>query len=330
MVKGKGLISKDLLGLKDLTVEEINLILDTAESMKEILGRPISKVPALLHKTVVMLFYEPSTRTRTSFEIAAKNLSANTTSLTPGGSSVAKGETLIDTAKNLEVMGANAIVIRHMMSGAPHLVASNVKASVINAGDGSNEHPTQGLLDIFTMREKKGPLKGKKVLIVGDIAFSRVARSDIWGLTKVGAKVTVVGPPTLLPKGIEEIAASVPKGSEATGGQSVRVSYNLDEEIKDCDFINVLRIQLERQERGLFPSIEEYHKLYGITASRLKAAKKDVIIMHPGPMNRGVEISSEVADGPYNVILDQVTNGVAIRMAILFLLLGGEGGESGF
>ena len=278
--------------------------------MKEVMTRPVRKVPALLGKNIVTLFYEPSTRTRTSFDVAAKNLSANTTNIGLAQSSVKKGETLIDTAKNLEVMGYDGVIIRHKMSGAPHLLAENIKGAVINAGDGCNEHPTQGLLDMFTMKEKKGDLAGKKVVIVGDIAHSRVARSNIWGLNKLGAKVVVVGPPTLIPIGITEMGCEV--------------SYNLEKAISDADFINVLRIQLERQEEGLFPSVEEYHKLYGITVDRLKKCKPDVVVMHPGPINRGVEISSEVADGPYNVILEQVTNGVAVRMAVLFLLLSGK------
>jgi aspartate carbamoyltransferase catalytic subunit len=278
--------------------------------MAEVMKRPIPRVPALNGKSIALLFYEPSTRTRTSFEMAAKMLSASTTSMTMSSSSAVKGETLIDTAKNIEVMGIDAIVIRHSASGAPALVDENVKCSVINAGDGFNEHPSQGLLDIYTMREKKGSLKGKKVVIVGDIAHSRVARSNIWGLTKLGAKVSVVAPPTLMPSEIEKMG--------------VKASYDLDEEIRDADFINVLRLQLERQQKGLFPSIEEYIKLYGITSERLKKCRSDVIVMHPGPINRGVELSSEVADGPYNVILDQVANGVAIRMAIFFLLLGGK------
>ena len=310
MNKVKRLKSKDILGLKDLAVEDINLILDTAASMKEVFERPIPRVPALLGKSIVLLFYEPSTRTRTSFETAAKNLSASVTNISVATSSVKKGETLVDTVKNLEVMGFQAFVIRHAMAGAPELVAKNIKASVISGGDGYNEHPTQGLLDIFTMKEKKGILRGKKVVIVGDILHSRVARSNIWGLLKLGAKVTVVGPPTLIPPEIERMG--------------VKVSYELDTPLRDADFVNILRIQLERQERGYFPTLEEYHKLYGITAERLKRSRKDIVIMHPGPMNRGVEISSGVADGPYNVILDQAQNGVAVRMAILFLLLGGK------
>ena len=300
--------SKHLLGLKELTATEINLILDTAEAMKEVLSRPMRVVPALQGKIVTNLFYEPSTRTRTSFETAAKHLSASVSSIAASTSSAVKGESLIDTAKNLEALGVNAIIVRHNMSGAPHLIAKNISGSVINAGDGWNEHPTQALLDMFTMREKKGQIKGKKVVIVGDILHSRVARSNMWGLLKLGALVSVVGPPTLIPKGIEE-----------TG---VKVSYDLEDEIKDADFINVLRIQLEREKDSLFPSLQEYAKLFGITKNRLKKAKKDVVIMHPGPINRGIELTSEVADGPYNVILDQVTNGVAVRMAVLFLLLG--------
>ena len=310
MAKNVTLSHKRLLGLKFLTAEEINIILDTAVGMAEVMKRPIPRVPALNGKSIALLFYEPSTRTRTSFEMAAKMLSASTTSMTMSSSCAVKGETLIDTAKNIEVMGIDAIVIRHSASGAPALVDENVKCSVINAGDGFNEHPSQGLLDIYTMREKKGSLKGKKVVIVGDIAHSRVARSNIWGLTKLGAKVSVVAPPTLMPSEIEKMG--------------VKASYDLDEEIRDADFINVLRLQLERQQKGLFPSIEEYIKLYGITSERLKKCRSDVIVMHPGPINRGVELSSEVADGPYNVILDQVANGVAIRMAIFFLLLGGK------
>lgn len=313
MNKVKGLKSKDLLGIKDLSVEEIKLILDTARSMKEVISRPIPKVPTLLGKHVVTLFYEPSTRTRTSFNTAAKVLSANITNVSISSSSVTKGENLIDTVKNLEVMGLDCIVIRHSMGGAPHLAAKNCNASVINAGDGFNEHPTQGLLDIFTMIEKKKNVKGKKVLIVGDISHSRVARSNIWGLKKLGAEVVVVGPPTMIPEGIEETGA--------------RVSYKFDEEIKDADFINMLRIQRERQEKGLFPSVEEYAKLYGLNNDRMRQAKKDVIVMHPGPINRGVEITSDVADGPYNVILEQVTNGVAVRTALLFLLLGGQNSQ---
>jgi len=310
MAKLASLSQKNLLGLKDLTAEDINLILNTADGMKEIFKRPVPKVPALVGKSIALLFFEPSTRTRLSFDMAAKALSANITTLNMSASSLKKGETLIDTIKNVEAMGIHGFVIRHSSSGACELISKNVSASVINAGDGSNEHPTQGLLDIYTMREKKGTLKGKKVVIVGDILHSRVARSNIWGLTKLGARISVVGPPTMMPKEIEKM--------------NVKVSYDLEKEISDADFINVLRIQKERQQKGLLPSTEEYAKLYGVTSDKLKKAKKDIVIMHPGPINRGVEISSEVADGPYNVILNQVTNGVAIRMAIFFLLLGGK------
>jgi len=311
MSKVKGLNGKDLLGLKDMTVDELDLILDTATAMKEILSRPVPKVPALLGKSICLLFFEASTRTRTSFEAAAKTLSANTTNIAVQISSAVKGETLIDTAKNIEALGHQAIIIRHSMAGAPHLIAKNISGSVINAGDGFNEHPTQALLDIFTMREKRGNLRGKKVVIVGDILHSRVARSNIWGLNKLGAKVTVVGPATLIPKDIEKMG--------------VEVAVDVDEAIKDADFINILRIQLERQGKGLFPSLDEYHLLFGITRERLAKCKNEVLVMHPGPMNRGVEISSEVADGPFNVILEQVLNGVAVRMAVLFLLQGGKG-----
>jgi aspartate carbamoyltransferase catalytic subunit len=310
MNKVKSLKRKDLLGLKELSLEEIKLVLNTAHSMKEVAARPIPKVPTLLGKHIITLFYEPSTRTRTSFNMAAKILSANITNIAISSSSIVKGENLIDTIKNLEVMGVDAIIIRHAMAGAPHLAARNSKVSIINAGDGFNEHPTQGLLDIFTMQEKKGKIAGKKIIIVGDISHSRVARSNIWGLTKLGAKVVVVGPPTMIPKDIEKMG--------------VDVSYNLDQEIKDADFIYMLRIQKERQEKGLFPSIEEYARLYGLNGERMKKARRDVIVMHPGPINRGVEMTSEVADGPYNVILEQVTNGVAVRSALLFLLLGGK------
>ena len=307
-VNGKKL--KHLLGLRDLSAEEITSILDLTISMKEVMQRSVRKVPALLGKNIITLFYEPSTRTRTSFDVAAKNLSANTTNIAIAQSSAKKGETLIDTAKNLEVMGYDAVIIRHGYSGAPHLLAKNIKGSVINAGDGCNEHPTQGLLDIFTMREKKGDLAGKKIVIVGDIAHSRVARSNIWGLSKLGAEVVVSAPPTLIPQGVEDMGC--------------KVEINLAKALAGADFVNVLRLQLERQTEGLFPSIEEYHKFYGITSDKIKVCKNDVIVMHPGPINRGVEISSEVADGASNVILEQVTNGVAVRMAVLFLLLSGK------
>jgi len=304
---------KDLLGMGQLSVSDIELILDTADSLKEISQREIKKVPTLRGKTVVNFFYEPSTRTRTSFEMAAKRLSADTLSLSSTGSSMVKGETLIDTAKNLQAMSPDLIVIRHSSTGAPHLLARQVKAGIINAGDGTNEHPTQALLDLYTIREKKGRISGLKVAIIGDIEHSRVARSDIIGLLKMGADVTISGPPTM-----------VPLRADALG---VKVEYNPAEAIKDKDVIIVLRIQLERQSKMLFPSIREYSACFGINKEIMKYAREDVIIMHPGPINRGVELSSDVADGPFSVILDQVANGVAVRMALLYLLMGGTKSE---
>jgi aspartate carbamoyltransferase catalytic subunit len=301
---------KDLLGMGQLSVEDIEFILDTAESFKEISTRDIKKVPTLRGKSVVNFFYEPSTRTRTSFEMAAKRLSADTVSLSASGSSMVKGETLIDTARNLQAMNPDLIVLRHSSSGAPHLLAKEVKAGIINAGDGINEHPTQALLDLFTIREKKGKIKGLKVVIIGDISHSRVARSNIIGLTKMGAEVTVSGPPTMMPMDIEALG--------------VRVIHDPVEAVKKEDVIMLLRIQLERQSKVLFPSLREYATFFGLSREVMKGAKDDVIVMHPGPMNRGVEITSDVADGPYSVILDQVTNGVAIRMAVLYLLIGGS------
>lgn len=302
--------SKDLLGLKELSADEINLIIDTARPFKEVFTRSIKKVPTLRGKTVALLFYEPSTRTRTSFELAAKRLSADTINITSTASSVMKGESLIDTGKTLEAMQVDFVVIRHPMSGAADVLARNIKASVINAGDGMHEHPTQGLLDIFTIKEKKGKIKGLKVLIVGDIAHSRVARSNIYGLTKLGAEVRICGPATLIPKDIEK-----------TG---VRVYYDLNEALEDVDVVNVLRLQFERQKENLFPSIREYMLLYGITKERLRRAKSDVLVLHPGPLNRGIEITSEVADGLESAINEQVTNGVAVRMAVLYLLAGAQ------
>jgi aspartate carbamoyltransferase catalytic subunit len=304
---------KDLLGMGQLSVSDIELILDTADSLKEISQREIKKVPTLRGKTVVNFFYEPSTRTRTSFEMAAKRLSADTLSLSSTGSSMVKGETLIDTAKNLQAMSPDLIVIRHSSTGAPHLLARQVKTGIINAGDGTNEHPTQALLDLYTIRGKKGRISGLKVAIIGDIEHSRVARSDIIGLLKMGAEVTISGPPTM-----------VPLRADALG---VKVEYNPAEAIKDKDVIIVLRIQLERQSKMLFPSIREYSACFGINKEIMKYAREDVIIMHPGPINRGVELSSDVADGPFSVILDQVANGVAVRMALLYLLMGGTKSE---
>ncbi len=296
---------KDLLSLEELSKEEIELVLETAESFKEVSSREVKKVPALRGKTIASLFFESSTRTRTSFELAAKRLSADIINFSSVGSSTQKGESLSDTAKNIEAMNVDAIGMRHPASGAAEYLARSIKAGVINAGDGIHEHPTQGLLDIFTIREKKKILQGIKVCLVGDILHSRVARSNIWGLTKLGAEITVCGPPTLIPPGIEKLG--------------VRVSYDLDKAIEGQDVLNILRIQLERQRGAFFPSIREYAAEYGITPERMKKAKKDAILMHPGPINRGVELSAEVADGPQSVILDQVTNGVAVRMAVLFL-----------
>ena len=302
--------SKDLLGIRELTVEEINLILDTATPMKDILKRKIKKVPTLRGRTIVTFFYEPSTRTRSSFDLAAKYLSADTIAISPSTSSVVKGESLKDTALTIEAMGANIIIIRHSAAGAPHLLAKTVRASVINAGDGTHEHPTQALLDMYTIREKKGTLKGLKVAILGDILHSRVARSNIWGLTKMGAEVRVVGPSTLMPTEIERLG--------------VKVYTEIEEALEGVDVINVLRIQLERQQQGLFPSLREYARLFGLNKQRLALAQPDALVLHPGPMNRGVEIAPEIADGTQSVIVEQVTNGVAIRMALLYLLSGEE------
>lgn len=295
---------KDLLSLEELSREEIELLLRTAESFKEVSTRDVKKVPALRGKTIANLFFESSTRTRTSFELAAKRLSADTVNFSSYGSSTSKGESLKDTARNIEAMHIDTIVMRHPSSGSAEYLARSIRAGVINAGDGIHEHPTQGLLDLFTIRERKGTLEGIKVCLVGDILHSRVARSNIWGLVKLGAKVTVCGPPTLIPAKIESLG--------------VEVQYDLDRAVRDQDVLNILRIQLERQKGAFFPSIREYAAEYGITSERLKKAKPDVLIMHPGPVNRGVELSSEVADGANSVILEQVTNGVAVRMAALF------------
>ena len=300
---------KDILGLEEITAEEIELILQTAVSFKDILGRQIKKVPTLRGRSVITLFYEPSTRTRTSFEIAAKIMSADTSSIAPSTSSVVKGESLKDTILTLQAMKPDLFVIRHQCSGAPHFVASLIPESVINAGDGMHEHPSQGLLDMLTIHENKGRISGLTVAIIGDILHSRVARSNLWGLTKLGAKVRLVGPRTLIPPDADKLP--------------VEVYTNLEEGLKGVDVVNVLRIQLERMKKGLFPSIREYSHLFGITKERLKAAKDDVIVLHPGPMNRGVEILPEVADADISMVTAQVTNGVAVRMALLYLLLGG-------
>ncbi len=303
------LSGKDLLGIQGLSVSDIELILDTAESFKEVSTREIKKVPTLRGKTVINFFFEASTRTRTSFEIAAKRLSADAINISTSGSSLVKGETLIDTAKNLEAMNPDCIVLRHSAAGAPHLLARLMRVPVINAGDGANEHPTQALLDMFTVREKKGRLAGLKVAIAGDILHSRVARSNIYGFAKLGAEVYLTGPPTMKPPEIEGLGA--------------RWHSSLRELIPEMDVIMMLRIQLERQGGGFFPTLREYSRFFGLNLEALKKAKPEVLIMHPGPMNRGVEISPEVADGPFSVILDQVTNGVAVRMALLYLLVGG-------
>jgi aspartate carbamoyltransferase catalytic subunit len=305
---------KDLLGIADMAAAEITLVLDTAEAMKEIGSRPIKKVPALRGKTVVNLFFEPSTRTRTSFEIAEKRLSADTLNIAIASSSVVKGETLADTALNIEAMQPDMIVLRHSSSGACHLLSRICRSAIINAGDGMHEHPTQALLDAFTIRERKQRLQGLKVAIVGDLLHSRVLRSNIQLLTKMGADVWVCGPPTLIPTGIAR--------------SGVRATTRVDEAVADADVIMLLRIQLERMEGAFFPSLREYFNVFGMTEARMRLAKPDVMIMHPGPMNRGVEIASEVADGPYSVILDQVANGVAVRMAVLYLLAGGAEHET--
>ncbi len=297
---------KDLLSLEELSKEEIQLILDTAESFKEVSTREIKKVPALRGKTVINLFYEPSTRTRISFEVAAKRLSADVINISTEASSVRKGETLIDTGRNIEALKVDIIVMRHNYSGAAAMLGRNVKASVVNAGDGWHEHPTQALLDIFTLKEKLGLIEGLNVSIVGDIAHSRVARSNIWGLVKLGAKVTVCAPQILIPPAIEQTGA--------------RVTNDIGDALRNADAVNVLRMQFERDESNAFPKQLEYFKNYGVTKERLEKAKPGIVVMHPGPINRGIEMSSEVADGPNSVILEQVTNGIAVRMAVLFLV----------
>jgi aspartate carbamoyltransferase catalytic subunit len=302
--------SRHLLGLEGMTKEEITHILDTARTFREILERPIKRVPTLQGKTVVNLFFEPSTRTRISFELAEKRLSADAINFSASTSSLKKGESLKDTALNIEAMKIDFVVIRHEVPGSPHFLTSCLKSIIINAGDGSHEHPTQALLDMMTLREKFGTLEGLKVCIVGDISHSRVALSNIFGLRTMGAEVMICGPSTLIPRDIEKL--------------DVEVLYNVDEAIKRADVLNVLRIQLERQEGGLFPSLREYRRYFGIDKERLSKARKPLVIMHPGPINRGIELSSDVADGPHSVILDQVTYGVAVRMAVLYLLGGGQ------
>ena len=299
---------KDLLSLASLSADEMTLILETADSFKEVTGREIKKVPALRGKTVVNLFFEPSTRTRTSFELAAKRLSADVINFAPSSSSVVKGETLLDTARNIEAMQADIIVLRHSSAGAAETLARGVKSSVINAGDGWHEHPTQALLDLYTIRQRGMNFKGLRVAIVGDVSHSRVARSNIYALVKLGAEVRLIGPPTMMPCGVEKLGA--------------KVYHHMDEGLRDVNVIMMLRLQLERQGRALFPTIREYSRLYGLTADRVRIADTGVIVMHPGPINRGVEIAPEVADSLSSVILDQVANGVAVRMGILYLMSG--------
>jgi aspartate carbamoyltransferase catalytic subunit len=301
-------LGKDLLGLEHLSAEQITLILDTAEPLREISERAIKKVPTLRGATVVNLFFEASTRTRISFEFAEKRMSADTVNVATAVSSVSKGETLVDTAKNLEAMKIDMVVIRHGSSGAARFLAERIESNVINAGDGTHEHPTQGLLDMLTLRRRFGTLAGKRICIVGDVLHSRVARSNIWGLTKLGAEVAVCGPRSLLPTAIADFG--------------VQVFDRVEQAIEWADALNVLRLQLERMTAGYIPSLREYNRVFGITRERLDRAPRDILILHPGPMNRGVEIDSEVADGPHSVILDQVTNGVAVRMAVLYLLAG--------
>jgi aspartate carbamoyltransferase catalytic subunit len=301
-------LGKDLVDLESLSADQIRLILDTAEPFKEVSERPIKKVPALRGKTIVNLFFEASTRTRISFEFAEKRLSADTVNVAAQGSSVSKGETLVDTARNLEAMRIDMVVIRHPASGAARFLGERIRSNVINAGDGKHEHPTQGLLDLLTLRDKFGRIEGLKVAICGDVLHSRVARSNIWGLLKLGAEVAVCGPATLLPTGLASLG--------------VTVMHRVEDAIQWADALNVLRLQLERMESGFVPSLREYNRIFGITTERLERAPRDLVIMHPGPMNRGVEIDSAVADGPHSLILPQVTNGVAVRMAVLYLLAG--------
>jgi aspartate carbamoyltransferase catalytic subunit len=300
---------KDILSLREMDLDEMELIMDTAESLREIIDRPIKKVPTLRGKSIITFFHEASTRTRTSFELAAKYMSADTVSVTASTSALTKGESLKDTALTLQAMGSDCIIMRHGASGSCHFLSRLVDAKVINAGDGTHEHPTQGLLDMYTMRKHKGHLDGLKVVLVGDVLHSRVARSNIWGLTKAGAEVCVAGPATLLPDGAAEMG--------------VKAYVRVEEALPGADVVMALRLQRERQSKGLLPSLREYARLYCVNAKRLALAKPDALLMHPGPMNRGIEIGSDVADGAQSLIVEQVTNGVAVRMAILYLLLGG-------
>jgi aspartate carbamoyltransferase catalytic subunit len=302
-------LGKDLIGLEPLDADRIRMILDTSEPFKEISERAIKKVPVLRGKTIVNLFFEPSTRTRISFEFAEKRLSADTVNIAASGSSVQKGETLVDTARNLEAMRIDMVVIRHGSSGAAQFLAERIPSNVINAGDGRHEHPTQGLLDLLTLRDHLGAIEGKKICLVGDVLHSRVARSNIWGLSRLGAQVAVCGPPTLLPPNIRELG--------------VQVFKRIEEAVEWADALNVLRLQLERMQSGFVPSLREYNRVWGVSRERVERSPRELLILHPGPMNRGVEIDSDVADGPHSVILQQVTNGVAVRMAVLYLLAGG-------
>jgi len=325
---------KDVLDLDDFSVEELQEVLETAEAMREVLSRPIKRVPSLRGKTIVNCFYEASTRTRVSFELAGKNLSADVVNITASGSSVEKGESLIDTTRTLQALGADMVIMRHPHAGAPYLVARELNAGVVNAGDGWHAHPTQALLDLYTVRERLGSIEGRKVVIVGDVLHSRVARSDIWGFTTLGAEVVLCAPPTLIPPGIEAAIADGlrSKGLRGSGADKedapVRVTYDLDRACEDADVLMALRIQKERQDAGLFPSLREYSRLYGLTRERVARAKFGALVMHPGPMNEGVEITPEVAYGPQSVIEEQVTNGVAVRMALLYLLAGGHSGRT--
>ncbi|VAX29981.1 Aspartate carbamoyltransferase [hydrothermal vent metagenome] len=308
---GQQLRNKDIVGIKDLSFEEIELILNTAVGFRDVLRRDIKKVPTLRGKTVVNLFFEPSTRTRTSFELAAKRLSTDVINFSVSASSVVKGESLIDTAMTIQALGADVVIIRHSSSGVPHLLAKHLNASVINAGDGINEHPTQALLDAFTIMEKNGRIKGLRIAIVGDILHSRVAKSNIYCLRALGADVRLIGPPTLIPEGLID--------------PDIEIFHNMEEGLRGIDVVMMLRIQMERQDRGFFPTTDEYFRLWGLTLERLALARPGAMVMHPGPMNRGIEIVSDVADSPQSVILEQVTNGIAVRMAVLYLLSGRRG-----
>lgn len=320
---------KDVLDLDDFSAAELIEVLDMATAMKEVLSRPIKRVPPLRGKTIVNCFYESSTRTRVSFELAAKNLSADVVNISASGSSVEKGESLVDTTRTLQALGADMVIIRHPHSGAPYLVARELKASVINAGDGWHAHPTQALLDLFTVRERLGSIEGRKIVIIGDVLHSRVARSNVWGFATLGAQVVLCGPPTLMPRGLDVAVAEGLRRTQGNGAHkehaAVRIQHDLDKACEDADVLMALRMQKERQTGGLVPSLREYTRLYGLTRARVARARFGALVMHPGPMNEGVEIMPDVAYGSQSVIEEQVTNGVAVRMALLFLLAGGDG-----